>query len=229
MKPIGTLQSPFKEKFVVPRQGSLVPEVRAQLALDPKVAPPGSLEGLEAGSPIWLIFHFHKSPAFSTQGKVRPPRLEGQKLGVFATRSPHRPNPIGLTLCHIVDIDFAKRVLTLRGTDLIDGTPILDIKPYLPYADSTDRFSSESSHWSKPEKAFEVIISPEARAQIEKKSIPQSVEQSLQNCLEYDFRPRTQKHRKSKYAVQFDRWDFHFTVQGPQVTVESIVDLESKI
>ncbi len=136
--PIGVIRSCFREKFGIPRQPGLVPAARATLELLPPYNQPAAVRGLEDFSHLWLIFAFHGVPAGRWQPTVRPPRLGGnRRLGVFATRSTFRPNPIGLsavTLDHIT-VRPGQVALHLAGVDLLDGTPVLDIKPYLPYAD----------------------------------------------------------------------------------------------
>ena len=138
LKPIGFIHSCFRQKFGIPRQPGLVPAARATLELLPPYAQPEAVRGLEGFSHLWLLFVFHGVPAGHWQPKVRPPRLGGnRRLGVFATRSTFRPNPIGLSAVTLerIEIREGRVVLHLAGVDLLDGTPVLDIKPYLPYAD----------------------------------------------------------------------------------------------
>jgi tRNA-Thr(GGU) m(6)t(6)A37 methyltransferase TsaA len=137
--PIGTLQSPFREKFGVPRQPGLAPHAISRLVLSPDYAREECLTGLTGFSHLWLLFVFHATAGQGWQPAVRPPRLGGNDtLGVFATRSMFRPNPVGLSVVELVDIVDGPqgKELLLRGADLVDGTPVIDIKPYLPYADS---------------------------------------------------------------------------------------------
>lgn len=136
-EPIGHIQSCFGEKFGIPRQSGLAPAAEAILQLAPGYDLPGMLDGLDAFSHLWLVFVFHDCLSQGWQPKVRPPRLGGnQRLGVYATRSNFRPNPIGLSAVRLLRIDNDRRRLHLGGADLLDGTPVLDIKPYIPYADS---------------------------------------------------------------------------------------------
>lgn len=139
MNPIGIIQSCFKSKFGIPRQAGLSPSARATLELLPPYNRPEAVRGLEAFSHLWLLFVFHDHLGQTWRPTVRPPRLGGnQRLGVFATRSPFRPNPLGLSAVVLEGVDCGAGgvVLHLGGTDLLDGTPVLDIKPYLPYADA---------------------------------------------------------------------------------------------
>lgn len=164
--PIGIVRSCFREKFGIPRQPGLVEVARATLELLPPYNQPAAIRGLEGFSHVWLVFVFHGVPAGRWQPTVRPPRLGGnRRLGVFATRSTFRPNPIGLSAVALERIATGRgRVaLHLAGVDLLDGTPVLDIKPYLPYADripaATGGFAAEA-----PPPALAVEFSPAAAA-----------------------------------------------------------------
>jgi len=139
LSPIGTIHSCYKEKFGIPRQPGLVTEITGRLELLPPYNRLDTLEGLNDFSHIWIQFIFHAISQEGWKAKVRPPRLGGkEKLGVFATRATHRPNPIGLSVVKIGRIyqEGKKIFIDLHGADLLDGTPVLDIKPYLPYADN---------------------------------------------------------------------------------------------
>ncbi len=138
LKPIGVLRADFKQKFGTPRQGALARSSRAHLELDVKWRGRGILSGLEGFSHVWIISHMHLSNTKRTRGKVHPPRLKGKKIGVMASRSPHRPNNIGLTLARIISCTGDALVLT--EVDLVDGTPVLDVKPYVPQADRPAEF-----------------------------------------------------------------------------------------
>ena len=133
-EPIGFLKSSFPDKFGTPRQSGLVKKVYSELQLRADLQPELALQGLSGYSHIWLQFVFHLNTSVRYHAKIHPPRLEGESIGVFATRSPHRPNPIGLSLVELVEIKNDS--LILAGADLVDGTPILDLKPYLPEYES---------------------------------------------------------------------------------------------
>jgi tRNA-Thr(GGU) m(6)t(6)A37 methyltransferase TsaA len=137
VRPIGTIRSPWPQKFGVPRQAGLVPAAVSVLALDPDVAGPDAVRGLDAFSHVWVLFRFHA--AAGSRELVRAPRLGGtRKVGVLASRSPHRPNGIGMSAVRLLGIehgDDGVRLL-LGGGDFLDGTPVLDVKPYLPWADA---------------------------------------------------------------------------------------------
>jgi tRNA-Thr(GGU) m(6)t(6)A37 methyltransferase TsaA len=138
LSPIAYLKSDFQQRFVAPRQGALVPHSRAELELVPGLKGRGMLDALEGFSHVWLISHLHESANTRQRGKVHPPRLQGKKVGILASRTPHRPNPLGLTLAKIEEVQGDK--LVVSGIDLIEGTPILDIKPYLAQADRPEDF-----------------------------------------------------------------------------------------
>ncbi|RYZ79837.1 MAG: tRNA (N6-threonylcarbamoyladenosine(37)-N6)-methyltransferase TrmO, partial [Proteobacteria bacterium] len=128
LTPIGTLESCYRDKFGTPRQPGLSPEAWSKLKIRADLQPAQALEGLEKFSHVWLIFEFHQNKTARYHAKVHPPRLGGESMGVFATRSPHRPNPLGLSLVKLVKIEGD--CLFFAGADLVDGTPIFDIKPY---------------------------------------------------------------------------------------------------
>jgi tRNA-Thr(GGU) m(6)t(6)A37 methyltransferase TsaA len=139
ISPVGVLRSPFRERFGIPRQPGLVPQVPGTLVFLPPFDRAEAVAGLEAFSHVWLLFRFHANPEAGHALTVRPPRLGGnERVGVFASRSPYRPNGIGLSVARLeaVEQTAGGTVLRLRGVDLLDGTPVVDVKPYLPYADA---------------------------------------------------------------------------------------------
>ena len=140
MKMIGRIHTDFATKFGVPRQSGLVPELMGKIVLEPEYRNPDAFRGLEEFSHLWLVWEFSEAVRSEWSPTVRPPRLGGnRRVGVFATRSPFRPNPIGLSCVKLEQIDLQdsrKPVIWVSGVDMMDGTPIYDIKPYLPYADS---------------------------------------------------------------------------------------------
>ena len=165
-KPIGIIESCFKEKFGIPRQPGLATEARAILKMFPPFDQMEAFKGLEDFSHIWIIFVFHSGMRDTWKATVRPPRLGGnRRTGVFSTRSGFRPNPIGMSAVRLDNIIREKKEtrLFLSGIDLMDGTPVLDIKPYLPYADAICDASGGFAP-SIPEALIRVDFSPEARA-----------------------------------------------------------------
>lgn len=141
LRPVGVIRSCFQQKFGTPRQGAHTPSSRATIELDKRWIGAGSLDGLKGFSHVWIVSWLHHSSHDREQvkTKVHPPRLEGEKRGVFATRSPHHPNPVGLTLARLEEVGECH--LIVSGLDLIEGTPVLDLKPYLPDADRPEEFS----------------------------------------------------------------------------------------
>ena len=139
IKPIAHIHTEFSEKFGVPRQSGLAGSLRGMIVFEPEYRNPDALRGLDGFSHLWLIWEFSANRSQGWQPTVRPPRLGGnERMGVFATRSPFRPNPLGLSCVEIDHIDMDGPVIYIKGADLMDGTPIYDIKPYLPYADKID-------------------------------------------------------------------------------------------
>ena len=136
INPIGYLESCFPEKNGTPRQGSITPTSKAKLKILWGTNPHHTLDGLEHFTHLWVVFYFHENGNIAVKSKVRPPQLSGEKKGLFSTRTPHRPNPIGLSLCKIDSIE--QDTIYLSGVDIIDGTPILDIKPYIPAFDNPE-------------------------------------------------------------------------------------------
>ncbi len=193
LTPIGTITSCFKEKFGIPRQSGLVPAARADLVLHPPYNAPEALAGLEAFSHIWLVYIFHAVEKGKWKPTVRPPRLGGnRRMGVFATRSNFRPNPLGMSavkLENIVTSDHQPR-LELSGVDLLDGTPVLDIKPYLPYADTIAGAKGGFAP-KAPEEQLSIEFTATARAaceRLESGSAP-GITRLIQQMLSLDPRP----------------------------------------
>lgn len=166
MEPIGFVESCYKDKFGVPRQPGLVKSATLKLKIRSDLQPVQALQGIEGFSHLWLIWIFHQNRTSRYHGKVHPPRLNGQTMGVFATRTPHRPNPIGLSLVRLEKVDGD--TLWLSGGDLMDGTPILDIKPYLPEIESVPL--AQSGWTAEAERPrLNVVFSEEAVRQLQEK------------------------------------------------------------
>lgn len=157
LKPIGFVKSCYLDKFGTPRQSGLVPAATAELRILPEFQPELSLQGLSEFSHLWLIFHFHKNTNLVFRPKVHPPRLGGDTTGVFASRSPHRPNPLGLSLAKIEKVEGS--LIWLSGLDLIDETPVFDIKPYLP---TTEALPQAKGAWTDQKQDIEIDWEPEA-------------------------------------------------------------------
>ena len=219
MQPVAHIRSEFAEKFGVPRQSGLVEALEADIVFEPAYRNPDALRGLEDFSHIWLIWVFDRAIRENWSPTVRPPRLGGNtRMGVFATRSPFRPNPIALSCVQLAGIRQTAEgpVLRVRGADLVDGTPILDIKPYIPYADSHPEalggFAAEPAG-----ETLEVVIPPEVLARI-----PETKREALRGVLAQDPRPHYQKDPERIYGFSFAGMEIRFSVAGTQLTVRSV-------
>lgn len=196
---IGQVRTPFKDKFGVPRQPGLAAEAKGVIKLLPDPDLKTALKSLEEFSHLWIVFVFHEHGGKNWKPSIRPPRLGGnRKVGVLASRSPHRPNPIGLSAVSIEKIDLDAEggpEIYVGSVDLIDGTPVLDIKPYIPYADS---IPDANAGWaSEPIPRFEVRFTPEAEAEIQKQDPvgEKNLRSLIISILELDPRPAFQKRQ----------------------------------
>ena len=226
MKPIGVIHSCFREKFGIPRQPGLVAEARATLELFPPYSTPEAVRGLEGFSHLWLIFIFHGIAAGQWQPTVRPPRLGGnQRLGVFATRSPFRPNPIGLSAVRLERIECHQGQVTLHlaGVDLLDGTPVLDVKPYVPYADciadAAGGFAPDA-----PDSALTVAFSPAAAAFCA--AWPEGdLRKLITQILQQDPRPAYARNHAAlkRYGMKLYDFDLHWELRGDTATVTDLI------
>ncbi|UJJ33214.1 tRNA (N6-threonylcarbamoyladenosine(37)-N6)-methyltransferase TrmO [Halopseudomonas maritima] len=204
-EPVGIIHSCFAEKFAIPRQPLLAPAATATLELLPPYDQPEALEGLEGVSHLWLLFVFHAAGHGSKHLRVRPPRLGGnQRIGVFASRATHRPNPIGQSVVRLDGIVDGR--LQLSGVDLLDGTPVLDIKPYVPYADAVEGAVNPLA--PTPPAPIAVHWQTEAlqQAQAEQQRLEQPLVTLVEQCLAQDPKPAYQQPDASReYGVRF--WD----------------------
>jgi tRNA-Thr(GGU) m(6)t(6)A37 methyltransferase TsaA len=226
-KPIGCIRSCFTEKFGIPRQPGLVPDAKAVLYINRPFQDHEAFRRLETFSHIWIIFVFHQCLQTSWKSTVRPPRLGGnRRVGVFASRSGFRPNPIGQSAVELVGIEksHGKVSLHLKGVDLLDGTPVLDIKPYLPYADSLPQ--AQAGYASTPPPADRAVRFSNEAAQtcrlLESRSYPQ-LERLIIDVLSMDPRPGyADAVEKRSFGMRL--WDLNikFKVVDDQMIVESI-------
>ena len=220
MKVIARIHSDFSTKFGVPRQSGLVDELEATIIFEPEYRNPDALRGLDGFSHLWLVWVFDQAVRKDWSPTVRPPRLGGnQRMGVFATRSPFRPNPVALSSVKLAGIEQTAEhgtVLKIRGADLMDGTPILDIKPYIPYADShPDAIGGFAS--APAGETLEVTIPPELLERI-----PASRREALRGVLAQDPRPHYQDDPDRVYGFGFAGLEVKFSVDGNQLTVLDI-------
>lgn len=220
MKIIARIRSEFPTKFGIPRQSGLVPQTRATVVFEPEYRNPDALRGIEGFSHLWLIWEFSEAVRTDWSPTVRPPRLGGNaRLGVFATRSPFRPNPVGLSCVRLEGVEKTARegtVLLVSGADLMDGTPIFDIKPYLPYADARPEATGGFT-----EHAGDFLLKVELPAELEAK-IPADHRASLRGVLSHDPRPSYQADGGRVYAMRFLEFDVRFTVADGVLTVREI-------
>jgi len=227
-KIIAHIETDFTTKFGVPRQAGLVPELEGRIVFEPEYRMADALRGLEGYSHLWLIWVFSEVVAATPDGStafrptVRPPRLGGnQRMGVFATRSPFRPNPIGLSSVEISRIELSTPdgpVIHVRGADLMNGTPLLDIKPYLPFTDSHPEAKGGFTDQTLKQEPLEVII-PEELYNIYNMSKTQW--SALRKVLSEDPRPHYQQDPERRYAIEFAGQEFHFTVVDNKVKIIS--------
>ncbi len=218
MKAIATFHSPFKSKFGIPRQAGVVSELPGRIVLEKAYRSVDAIRGMDDFDYLWLVWQCSKSDALT----VRPPRLGGNKhLGVFATRSPFRPNPIGLSSVRIDHIDYDcpdAPVIHVLGADLMDDTIIYDIKPYIPYTDShpTARAGfTDSVQWQ----SLQVEFTPEAQT-----SLPRIIDRGvLESILSQDPRPHYHDDSERIYGMEYAGYDVRFRVSGSVLTVTDIV------
>ncbi len=223
IRPIAHIQNDYLEKFGVPRQSGLVPEQRSVVIFEPEYRCDEALRGLEGFSHLWLIWQFSEAMRGGWSPTVRPPRLGGNtRVGVFASRSPFRPNSLGLScveLCEVKKCAQSGTVLIVSGADLMNGTPIFDIKPYVPYADcrpdAAGGFSVDAEEY-----ALRVVCPAELLERIEP---PKRA--ALLGTLRCDPRPSYQNDSERVYKMTFGRHTVCFSVDGDRLTVTDINDL----
>ena len=220
MKIIARIRSDFSGKFGIPRQSGLVDELTATVVFEPEFRSPDALRGLDGFSHIWLIWQFSAAVREDWSPTVRPPRLGGNtRMGVFATRSPFRPNPIGLSCVRLEGVEFHPElgpVIRVAGADLMDGTPIYDIKPYLPYADC--RPEAVGGFASQPKTAVLAVDCPERLLN----RFPADRREALLGVLAQDPRPSYQNDPERVYGFGFAGFNIRFSVQGDRLTVLDI-------
>lgn len=224
MKIIARIHSDFSAKFGIPRQSGLVDSLRAQIVFEPEYRNPDALRGLEGYSHIWLLWQFSQAQREDWSPTVRPPKLGGNtRMGVFATRSPFRPNAIGLSSVKLVSVELNTPqgpILTVAGADLLDGSPIYDIKPYLPYADAHPEASGGFA-LSGSERLLEVAFPPHMLEQL-----PEDRRQAALDVLAQDPRPGYQHEPGRRYGMEFAGFDIRFVVDEDVLTVVEVRRLD---
>ncbi|MEQ6289756.1 tRNA (N6-threonylcarbamoyladenosine(37)-N6)-methyltransferase TrmO [Vogesella sp. GCM10023246] len=221
---IGVIHSPYQEKFGIPRQPALAPSAPVTLQLLPPYNQPDCVRGLEAFSHVWLSFVFHETATRGWQPLVRPPRLGGNaKVGVFASRATHRPNALGLSLVELKAIDTTDGVtLQLAGADLLDGTPVLDIKPYIPFVEAKP--DARGGFVDGPPPQLAVQWQERARADLAAwPDTPSWLPALIDEVLAQDPRPAYQDDPARVYGIRLAHCDVRFSIAANVVTVLEIV------
>lgn len=220
MQVIARVHSDFSTKFGVPRQSGLVDGLESTLVFEPEFRREEALRGLEGFSHLWLVWVFHQTARERWSPTVRPPRLGGnRRMGVFATRSPFRPNPIALSAVRLAGIERTAQwgsVLRLRGADLVDGTPVLDIKPYLPYADCIP--GAQGGFAAAPAGAALEVVIPQSLLE----RVPPRRREALRGVLAQDPRPHYQEDPGRIYGFGFAGLEVRFSVDGDVLIVRDI-------
>ena len=217
LQPIAHFRSPFTSKFGIPKQSGLVEELRGEIVFEPAFRNADYLRGIEEFDYLWLIWEFSANPHKAVSPVVRPPVLGGnERVGVFATRSPFRPNPLGLSSVKIESVEWESArgpIIHVLGADLMDGTPIFDIKPYIVYADShADARSGfvDKRQWPK----LQVVLPDELHELFSDEQL-----KALRHTLELDPRPHYQNDPQKVYGMPFEGRDIHFRVNDGVLTV----------
>lgn len=221
---LGHIRSPFKDKFGLPRQPGLITHASAEIIMRPQYANPQAFEALADYSHIWLSFIFHQSTNKAWKAQVRPPRLGGnQRVGVFASRSPFRPNNLGLSVVELLDLKLDRNacVLEIACPDLVDGTPIVDIKPYVAYADAlSDAVSGFAPDAPAPN--LEVNFAKGVLADIEQTGIA-NFAALIKETVAYDPRPAYKGGEDNKlYKMRLYNYELRFRVQQNQAIIEAL-------
>lgn len=234
--PIGSIETCFKEKFGIPKQAGLVKEARGIIRLQKPYNVKEAVQGLDYFSHIWVIFIFHKSPRDTWTPTVRPPRLGGNKrVGVFASRSPVRPNFIGQSIVKLDKIETKKGevLIHVSGVDLLDGTPVIDIKPYLPYNDIIKNASwgwiDKTLHNQKSR--IKVSFSKQAQDFLKNQKEEKHLRELIKQVIKNDPRPgyyskNPKQERKTEFAERLYDFDIKWKLDGEKATIMEIVSLE---
>lgn len=220
IRPIARMKSDFSTKFGIPRQSGLVQELRSTVIFEPEFRNPDALRGIEDFSHLWLIWQFSEAVREDWTPTVRPPRLGGNtRMGVFATRSPFRPNSLGLSCVTLLGVEQTQdngTVLHVGGADLMDGTPIFDIKPYIPYSDSHPQAAGGFTD-TAGDFLLQVVFPDELLAKL-----PGDKQQAAIGVLSHDPRPSYQRSPERVYGIAFAGFDIRFSVKENTLTVLTV-------
>lgn len=223
---IARMKSDFPTKFGIPRQSGLVESLRSTIVFEPDYRNPDALRGIEGYSHLWLIWQFSQAVRQDWSPTVRPPRLGGNiRMGVFATRSPFRPNSLGLSCVRLLGVEETKdfgMVLHVGGADLMDGTPIFDIKPYIPYGDAHPEavggFTDHAEEYLLEVSFPDVLL----------KKLPADKQEAARGVLSHDPRPSYHRTPDRTYGLCFAGYDIRFHVKDNLLTVTDVVPTENK-
>lgn len=222
---VAKIHTDFPEKFGIPRQSGLVPSLRGEIYFEREFRSPDAVRGIEEYSHLWLLWGFSKAKRDSVNLTVAPPRLGGkERKGIFATRSPFRPNGIGLSSVRLEEVRYEENgapVLVVSGADLLDGTPIYDIKPYLPYTDSHP--AAKGSFGEAHRQDTVPVIFP---AQL-KRQLPENLQQTVLEVLAQDPRAAYQKKTDTVYGMRFGSYDIRFAAREDALIVTEVTDVHS--
>lgn len=223
IRPIAHMHSDFPSKFGIPRQSGLVEELRSTIVFEPEFRNPDTLRGIEGYSHLWLIWQFSEAVRTKWFPTVRPPRLGGNtRMGVFATRSPFRPNNLGLSCVQLIGLEETTQgtVIHVAGADLMDRTPILDIKPYIPYSDCHPQALGGFTDTAK-DFLLKVVFPQHLLNQL-----PEEKRNAAKAVLSHDPRPSYQRDSERVYGLPFAGYDIRFQVQQNTLTVCDVVELK---
>jgi tRNA-Thr(GGU) m(6)t(6)A37 methyltransferase TsaA len=225
LRPVAVLHTPFMEKFGVPRQSGLVPEAEGRVVFAPEFAREEFVRGLEAFSHIWLITQFHENPVWAGTATVRPPRLGGnERVGVFASRAPNRPNGLGLSLVRLLAIETVPTLaLRVAGIDAVDGTPVFDVKPYLPWCEAPAGAQANWAQAAPAARAAEaVVIAPELAEKIMRETAGEGAPTlaMIRHLLQHDHQPAYQQDPARVYGMNLAGWNVRWrALEGDRVEV----------
>ena len=226
IRPIAKMRSDFPSKFGIPRQSGLVQELQSTIVFEPEFRNPDTLRGLEGDSHLWLIWQFSEAVRTDWSPTVRPPRLGGNtRMGVFATRSPFRPNNLGLSCVRLIGVEQTPSqgtVVHVAGADLMDGTPIFDIKPYVPYSDCHNEAAGGFT-----DTAWDFLLKVELPEELLNR-LPAEKRDATVGVLSHDPRPSYQRDPERVYGLPFAGYDIRFTVRGDVLQVCDVVKLTEK-
>ncbi|MBQ9990980.1 MAG: tRNA (N6-threonylcarbamoyladenosine(37)-N6)-methyltransferase TrmO [Lachnospiraceae bacterium] len=223
---VARIHTGFKEKFGIPRQSGLVPSLKAEIHFEGEFSNPDAIRGIEEYSHLWLIWGFTKAGWEKRNLTVAPPRLGGkERRGIFATRSPFRPNSLGLSSVKLEEVRRGERgetILVVSGADLLDGTPIYDIKPYLPY---TDLHPEAVGGFGQAHKADGIrIIFPEELKEL----LPIKIRETVEELLKQDPRAAYNKKEDYVYGMHYDGYDIRFSVTEGSLTVREVIKAKAE-